>query len=203
MTALNRHCRRAITGTNVLLHTYGQWLFPRNIRLAAPRLAGSAATGLFVGSMALNTPSILWPLTGWWAVAGWRAGRRAERQAAADGAFVHLVRRLIGDGISVHLATILTALGDAVSFEDLRSTLDRLGIPVRDSVKIDNSVSPGVHLDDLTDAWDVQLTPPPALKQPLPEPVTRDNYPTTPTVTASAGGAQITVTPACESTRAA
>lgn len=82
MNALDRHCRRTITGSNELLHTYAVWLTPGEWQQTTARIAGSACTSLFVGTMVYGTPGLLWPLTGWWAVAGWRAGRRVEADDA-------------------------------------------------------------------------------------------------------------------------
>lgn len=204
MSAAQRHVRLITAGTTQLCTELGTWLCGEGSVLTAfPRVAGSACTALFVGSLILGTPGVMGPLSVWWAIAAWRIGRAIEQQEQADMDLVVFIDDLIGDANGMHLAVIVdqlnnpqSGLGDGWTFESLRAAVARLEIPVRDSLKVAGDVSVGVHIDDLTAVWDVHLTTPPPEEQPLPDPVTRENYPTTPTVVRSAEGAQITVTPA-------
>lgn len=94
------------------------------------------------------------------------------------------VRDRIGDRNGVLLAELLAGLHAAEMHLDwdvtaLRRVVERLGIPVRDKIKVSGDTSVGVHVDDLTHVWDVRVTaPPPQSGSPSREAVTRYNYPT-------------------------
>lgn len=174
------------------------WLgIPARERCA--RLAAAMVGGWIAGGVVLAERRILWLVLVAWCVAAWRTGRRVEREEAAEAAFVQWIRDRIGDRNGVLVAELLTALHAAGMHKDwdaavLREVIERLGIPVRDSLKVAGDVSTGVHVDDLTAVWDVHATPPPAEgANPSPGGVTSDNYPTTPRVATSASGAQVTV----------
>ncbi|MFF0510969.1 hypothetical protein [Streptomyces sp. NPDC004250] len=116
-------------------------------------------------------PNLLWPLTAGWLAASWRAGRRAPAPAAeaasaeaspvASGeALRALLLDLMGTGSAVHLSTVLEHLQDrpdtaalTASWEiaDLRSCLERLGVPVHPKVKAGGrGPTRGVRRADLT-----------------------------------------------------
>ncbi|MFE9853568.1 MULTISPECIES: hypothetical protein [Streptomyces] len=175
----------------------------------ACRVSVLCAGGYVLVTMVSNGHGVLWWICGIWTLASFRAGLRAERQDAADATFLQLVRDLIGDHNGVHLARIVTALNAPLDkdttpweFDTLRVELDRLTVPVRDSLKVEGDVSPGIHLDDLTSVCDLQVTPPPGEGSPSRKGKAAGNYRTTPTVTVSANGAQITVTPPRKETAA-
>lgn len=166
------------------------------------RLVAAAVVCWVAGGIVLAERRILWLVLVGWCVAAWRTGRSIERQEAAEAEFVQWIRDRIGDRNGVLVAELLAGLHAARMHQDwdaatLRQVVERLGIPVRDSLKVGGTVSTGVHVDDLTTAWDVHPTPPPPDSgNPSPTGVTSDNYPTTPRVEESASGAQITVYPA-------
>lgn len=205
MNALDRHCRRTITGSNHLLRTYGQWLTPGEWRQTAARAAGSACTGLFVGSMTYGSPGILWPLTGWWAVAGWRAGRHAEAgdeqpdddtvEMTADD-ITALIRTLVGDAKGVLLTGVRDHLEHLApagwTTKDVRELLTDCEIPVRPGVRTPAGNGPGIHRDDLPP---LPTTPPPPVGVVAAGQDTNTNTNNV-RVESHAGGAHITVTPA-------
>ncbi|HET6353400.1 hypothetical protein [Streptomyces sp.] len=195
---------RIVTGSGLLWGQFAAWLIAGRLRETAGRLFGVFAAGWMLGGMLLAARPLLWITAGAWCVAAYRTGRAAERAAAAEAAFVQWIRDQIGDRNGVLLAELLAGLhAEEMHLDwdvtDVRAVVEGLGIPVKDSIKVSGSVSVGVHVDDLTAVWDVQLTPPPGkVNNHSPGPVTSDNYPTTPRVTVTAEGAQITITPARE-----
>lgn len=192
------------TGSQALLRQFGDWLLPGQWRAASSRLAGCAVTSGFGFTVLDRAHAMAWPLAGGWCIAAWRIGRAVERQEAAEADFVQWIRDQIGDRNGVLVWELLDGLHQADMHKDwdaaaLRDVIERLGIHVRDSLKVGGYVSTGVHIDDLRAAWDVHVTPPPAkVANPSPGPVTSENYPTTPRVDVHAEGAQVTITPARE-----
>jgi hypothetical protein len=164
---------------------WASWVGCGHARTALARLAGSAAAVWAVGALVWHTPGLMWPLAGGWLVAVWRRGREIERQQDAEAAFVQFLRDRIGDRNGVLLAELLAGLHAAEMHLDwdvtaLRRVVERLGIHVRDKIKVSGDTSVGVHVDDLTHVWDVGVTPPPPPSGgPSREAVSRDNYPTT------------------------
>jgi hypothetical protein len=164
---------------------WASWVGCGHARTALARLAGTAAAAWAAVALVWHTPGLMWPLAGGWLVAVWRRGREVERQRAAEAAFVQYVRDRIGDRNGVLLAELLAGLHAAEMHLEwdvtaLRGVVERLGIPVRDKIKVSGEVSVGVHVDDLTHVWDVGVTPPPLPSEgPSREAVTRENYPTT------------------------
>lgn len=195
MNALERETRRIATGSAVLIPRAAQAFWadvPHRERAA--RCAAALAGAWIVGGIILASHSVLWILIPLWCLTARHAARVIERQAAADAALVQFIRDLIGHANGAHLAVIVDELtgeqdapGDGWTFESLRTELERLEIPVRDSLKVAGGVSVGVHVDDLTHAWDVHLTTPPRQGQPLPDGKAAGNYPTTPRITQTAG----------------
>ncbi|GCD46130.1 hypothetical protein [Streptomyces paromomycinus] len=132
---------------------------------------------LIVGWIAVRTaramPALLWVATAAWLWAAHRAGRGriaapAESPAeetpadtsegSAEDAFRTLVWDAIGDRQGVHLRDLLAALHQAGmhpewEVADVRSVCTRLGIPVRDRVRVrGRGVTVGVHRADLAPA---------------------------------------------------
>ncbi|MFF3452875.1 hypothetical protein ACFYXH_00855 [Streptomyces sp. NPDC002730] len=198
---LRRVLARIAGGSGLLARQFGRWLLPGTGKAAAGRLTGTLAGTWMLGGMALAAPGLMWALAGGWCVAAWRTGAAEARAQAAQAAFVQWIRDQIGDRNGVLLAELLAGLHAADmhldwDVTDVRAVVERLGIPVRDSLKVAGSVSIGVHVDDLTAVWDVQLSPPSGkVHNPSPAGLTSDNYPTTPRVERTAEGAQITVYP--------
>lgn len=156
------------------------------------RLVALAVGCWVVGGIVLAARGALWVLLVVWCIAAWRTGRRIEREERAEAAFVQWIYERIGDRNGVLVAELVEGLHQSDMHRDwdasvLRGVIERLGIPVRDSLKVDGTVSTGVHVDDLTSVWDVQLTPPPAQERPLPDGNAAGNYPTTPRITQSPG----------------
>jgi hypothetical protein len=144
--------------------------------------------------MVSNAPRLLWLVVGLWLAAAWRAGRGIEEEARNEERFVQWVRDVIGDRNGVLLAELLAAWHEAGLNLDwdvaqVRSICERLGIPVRDKINVGKSVSVGVHVEDLTRVWDVQVTPPPPVEAAPSEAVTSGNYSTTVEATPIAVGA--------------
>ncbi|MFJ6615440.1 hypothetical protein ACIQPT_34770 [Streptomyces sp. NPDC091289] len=204
MSALDRHCRRTVTGSNHLLRTYGQWLTPGEWRQTAARVAGSACTGLFVSSMAYGSPGLLWPLTGWWAVAGWRAGRQAEAGDESDDDTVEmtadditaLIRALVGDAKGVLLTAVRDHLEQLApagwTTKDVRELLNDCEIPIRPGVRTPAGNGPGIHRDDLPPLPATPPTPSDVVAAGQAANTNTNNV----RVESHAGGAHITVTPA-------
>lgn len=167
----------------------------------AARLVALLVGCWVAGGILLAARGTLWALLAAWCIAAWRTGRRIEREERAEAAFVQWIYERIGDRNGVLIAELLDGLHQSGMHKEwdaaaLRGVVERLGIPVRDSLKVGGTVSTGVHIDDLTDVWDVHTNPPPApADSPSPGPVTSDNYPTTLRVVHSASGAQVTVHP--------
>ncbi|MFD3929701.1 hypothetical protein [Streptomyces sp. NPDC058614] len=199
MTALTAHTDRLALGAAALTRRSGRAFANCPRRELLYRLAAGLFGAWMLGGFVLAERRILWLLLALSLVTAWRAGRTIERQREAESALVQYVRDRIGDRNGVLLVDVLTGLHRAGMHEDwdvtaLRGVVERLGIPVRDSIKVGGDVSVGVHVDDLTGAWDVQPTPPPAPSEsPSPNAVTSDNYPTTPVVQEWAGGAAKTL----------
>lgn len=193
--------RPLVTGSRLLLRQFGGWLLPGQWRTAGARLAGCTVTVGFAFTVLERAPFLMWLLAGGWCVAAWRIGRTEERTAAAEAEFVQWIWERIGGRNGVLLAELLAGLHAAGmhtewDVTDVRAVVERLGIPVRDAIKVSGSVSIGVHVDDLTGVWDVDVAPPPAPSEsPSPAGLTCGNYPTTPRVTVAAEGAQTIVTP--------
>ena len=204
MNRVRRVVARITAGAGLLWWQFVAWMLPGRLRNAAGRALGVFAAGWMLGGMLLAARPLLWIAASVGGVAAYRTGRAAERAADAEAAFVQWIRDQIGDRNGVLLAELLAGLHAAEmhpewDVTDVRAVVERLGIPVRDAIKVSGSVSVGVHVDDLTHAWDVQLTPPPAPSEnPSPAGLTCDNYPTTPRVDVHAEGARVTVTPARE-----
>ncbi|HET6356077.1 hypothetical protein [Streptomyces sp.] len=204
MTPLRRVLARIVTGSGLLWGQFATWLIARRLRKTAGRLFGVFAAGWMLGGMLLAARPLLWITAGAWCVAAYRTARIVERREASEAAFVQWIRDQIDDRNGVLLAELLAGLHAAEmhldwDVTDVRAVVERLRIPVRDSLKVAGAVSVGVHMDDLTAVWDVQLSPPPGkVDNPSPAGLTSDNYPTTPRVDVHAEGAQITITPARE-----
>lgn len=173
------------TGSGLLLRQFGAWLLPGEWRPAVSRLTGCTVAVGFGFTVLERAPALMWLLSGGWCVAAWRAGHAQERAAQAEADFVQWIYGRIGDRNGVLLAELLAALHAADMHHDwdvtdLRAVVERLGIPVRDAIKVSGSVSVGVHVDDLTGVWDVDVAPPPAPSEnPSPTGLTSGNYPTT------------------------
>jgi hypothetical protein len=158
----------------------------------AARLVALVVGCWVVGGIVLAARGTLWGLLVVWCVAAWRTGRRIEREEQAEAEFVQWIYERIGDRNGVLVAELLDGLHQSGMHRDwdasvLRGVIERLGISVRDSLKVDGTVSTGVHVDDLTAVWDVQVTPPPPQEQPLPEGIAAGNYPTTSRIVQSPG----------------
>lgn len=201
MIALHTHTDRLALGARELGRRAGQAFTDCPRRELLHRVLAALFALWVVGGVVLAERRILWALLAVALIACWRTGRALERTRAAEAALVQYMRDQIGDANGVLLADVLAGLHAAEmhtawDVHALRQVVERLGIPVRDSLKIDGAVSVGVHVDDLTSTWDVHPTPPPPpTGNPSPDEVTRDNYPTTPRVETSAGGATTTVYP--------
>ncbi|MFF3398260.1 hypothetical protein ACFYW6_07075 [Streptomyces sp. NPDC002659] len=204
MTSLRRVLARIVTGSGLLWGQLAAWLIAGRLRETAGRLFGVFAAGWMLGGMLLAARPLLWITAVAWCVAAYRKGHAAERAAAAEADFVQWIRDQIGDRNGVLVWELLDGLHQAGMHKDwdaaaLRDMIERLGIHVRDSLKVGGYVSTGVHIDDLRAVWDVQLSPPPGkVHNPSPAGLTSDNYPTTPRVDVHAEGARITITPAGE-----
>lgn len=204
MIRVRRVLARITSGTGLLWWQFVAWMLPGRLRNAAARALGVFAAGWMLGGMLLAARPLLWIATSIGGVAAYRTGREAERAEAAEAAFVQWIRDQIGGRNGVLLAELLAGLHAAEmhtewDVTDVRAVVERLGIPVRDAIKVSGSVSIGVHVDDLTAVWDVHVTPPPAkVDNPSPAGLTSDNYPTTPRVESRANGARVTITPARE-----
>lgn len=105
----------------------------------------------------------MWPLTGVWCVAAWRAGDDGPQapqepvEEQQEGTSTDGIRALLvectGDRNGVHLVDVLAHLQQAghhprLTVPQLRARLDALGIPVRRSLKVGGAVRMGVHRDD-------------------------------------------------------
>jgi hypothetical protein len=206
--------RRLVRGHRLTITGIKTWTTEvGNPTSTASRCAALAAAGYVIVTMVGNGRGILWILCAGWALTAFRKGLRAERQDAADRELAQLIRDLIGDSNGVHLARVVTALNtpapgakktaedpqkEAWDFPALRTALERMKVPVRESVKVGGEVSPGINAQDLNTVWPLHPTPPPAGANPSRDGKSAGNYPTTPTVTTSANGAQITVQPGAE-----
>lgn len=194
MRALRRTLRLICKGISNQRKAWAAWVLCGRFLPAMRRLAGTGLAGCFLLSLVLNAPRMLWPATGLWLAAAWRAGRAIEEEARNEERFVQWVRDVIGDRNGVLLSELLAAWHEADLNPDwdvaqVRAICERLEIPVRDKLKVGGVVSVGVHVDDFTRVWDVQVTPPPAERGAPSEAVTSGNYSTTVEATPIAVGA--------------
>lgn len=195
MRALRRFLRLICKGIAVQRQAWTAWVLCGQFLPAMRRLAGTGVAGWFLFSLVLNAPQMLWFAAGLWLAAVWRAGRAVEEEERNEERFVQWLRDVIGDRNGVLLSELLAAWHEADRNLDwdvaqVRAVCERLAIPVRDKLKVGGVVSVGVHVDDFTRVWDVQVTPPPAPSvNPSPGAVTSENYPTTVEATPIAVGA--------------
>lgn len=185
MRALRRTLRLICKGIGTQRQAWTAWVLCRQFLPAVRRLAATGAAGWFLFSLVLNAPQMLWLATGLWLAAAWRAGRNIEEEQRNEERFVQWVRDVIGDRNGVLLSELLAAWHEAGLNLDwdvaqVRAICERLSIPVRDKLKVGGVVSVGVHVEDLTRVWDVQVTPLPAPSvNPSPDAVASGNYSTT------------------------
>lgn len=180
---MTRHAHLIGTGTRALGSQLLDWVAAGTRRASAGRLAGLAAAGWMLGGMVIAAPGMLALVAAAWLVAGWRAGRDVEQREANQLAFVQLLRNLIGDRNGVLLSAVVAVLQERnpdVELAHVRAQCEALGVPVRDKLKVDGSVSVGVHVDDLLGEWDVRAAPPPGGPRVMHPAVNSGNYPTTP-----------------------
>ncbi|WP_455361988.1 hypothetical protein [Streptomyces sp. SYSU K21746] len=208
MTAVRAVAAHLCAGSAALCRAYGAWLLPGSLGTASARLAGSAATGAFVGLMLYGSPALLWLAAGAWCVASWRTAVTSsvsghqEAPGLEEGEFLDLLRATIGDARGVHLATLRDRLDDIASEQSwdipaVRALCDAAGVAVRPSVRVRGlGVSVGVHADDV---------PAPPLAPSERGPVGGSSAghgsttaTTTPRVVVQHGGAQTTIYPARE-----
>jgi hypothetical protein len=193
--ALRRFLRLVSKGMAEQRRAWTAWVLCRQFLPAVRRLAGTGVAGWFLFSLVLNAPQMLWLAVGLWLAATWRAGRNIEEEERNEERFVQWLRDVIGDRNGVLLSELLAAWHEADRNLDwdvaqVRSICERLAIPVRDKLRVGSAVSVGVHVDDLTRVWDVELTPPPPLVGVAPSgAVTSENYATTVEATPIAVGA--------------
>lgn len=199
MTRLRRHVDRLAVGTLALLRQFGGWLLPGTWQTAAARLVGSALGTGFALTVIERAPVLLWPAFAAWAVAAWCTGRADERRRRAEAELVLLLDDMIGPRNGVLLVDVLTALHAKELLTDwdvrqLRAAVERVGVRVRDSLKVEGRVSVGVHREDL----DAVLAPLPARTTAPPPPGSSAGQgpttsPTTSVVTPIGGGVAFTV----------
>ncbi|MFE7273027.1 hypothetical protein [Streptomyces sp. NPDC057623] len=142
---------------------------------------GLLALGVYLLARIVRAvPHVMWLLTGWWAVASWRAGKPSDTAseeapsdtpAAPDVETVRtLLLTLIGTGSGVHLRAVLAHLQEHGQWEgrtvtDLRVHLERLEVPVDRSVKVAGTPTWGVRRRDLeppSPAATVEASPAPS-----------------------------------------
>lgn len=199
MTRLRRHVDRLAIGTRALLRQFGGWLLPGVWRTALARVVGSTVAAGFALTVVGRAPVLLWPASAAWAVAAWRTGRADERRRRAEAELVQLLDEMIGPRNGVLLADVLAALHAEQLLTDwdvreLRAAVERVGVSVRDSLKVEGRVSVGVHREDL----DAVLAPLPARATTPPPPGSSAGQgpttsPTTSVVTPIGGGVAFTV----------
>ncbi|MDX3204157.1 hypothetical protein [Streptomyces scabiei] len=177
MTRLARAADRLSTGSRIYARRLGTRAAAWCARGRRDDLTGwRAALGIIVrlALLALGVyllarlvralPSLMWLLTGWWTIAAWRAGRPAaeapqeEHEEAPAAPDVEAVRTLLldlmGTGNGVHLRAVLAHLQEHGQWEgrtvnDLRTHLERLGVPVNRGVKVGRVPTWGVRRRDL------------------------------------------------------
>jgi hypothetical protein len=124
------------------------------------RLAALALGLYLLWRLVRAIPALMWPLTGAWLIAAWRAGKpapEASEDAAANApqeAARRLLLEVMGDADAVHLNTVLAHLQKRGYWEgrtvtDLRSRLALLGIPHDRGVKVGGVPTWGVRRRDL------------------------------------------------------
>ena len=124
------------------------------------RLAG-LLLGLYLAWRLIRAvPNLLWLLSAAWTIAAWRAGKplpkaSSETPAAPSGEAVRtLLLDVMGTADGVHLRTVLAHLQEHGQWEgrkvaDLRTHLERLGIPLDRRVKVGRIPTWGVRRRDL------------------------------------------------------
>lgn len=163
--AADRLCRGAVLLARRHARRLAGWVHAADHhRGRALRLALLVGIGLMVWRIVRAAPGLLWFLVPAWCVAAWRAAPAAEplEEAPADvsegtpeEAFRALLLDAIGDRQGVHLRDVLALLhrdGHHPSWEvaDVRAVCERMGIPVRQRVRVRGmGVTVGVHRDDL------------------------------------------------------
>lgn len=124
------------------------------------RLAGLLLGLYLVWRLIRAVPNLLWLLSAAWTIAAWRAGKpppeaSSETPAAPSGEAVRtLLLDVMGTADGVHLRTVLAHLQEHGQWEgrkvaDLRTHLERLGIPLDRRVKVGRIPTWGVRRRDL------------------------------------------------------
>lgn len=147
---------RLIAGSEVLGRRIRDAWFGAGPKTAATRLLGAAIPLVLAGSMLRAHPNLWFILGAAWAAAAWRAApppKRPRNQAAARAAFVQFIRDCIGDRNGTLLADVLVTAQAAGQLADwdvtrVRDACETVGIPVRESLKVNGRTSVGVHRDD-------------------------------------------------------
>lgn len=181
MRALRRFLRLVSKGMAAQRRNWVRWVLCRQFLPAVRRLAVTGLAACFLWSMVSNAPRLLWLVVGLWLAAAWRAGQGIEEEARNEERFVQWVRDVIGDRNGVLLSELLAAWHEAglnLDWEvaQVRGICERLEIPVRAKLNVGGTVSVGVHVQDLTRVWAVEVTPPPPVEAAPSDAVTSGNY---------------------------
>ncbi|MEU0941097.1 hypothetical protein [Embleya sp. NPDC005971] len=169
---------RAVDGHRVLVDRVTAWVASETAGAEERRGAIATRGGMLLGGAWVGWqlgPATLAVATPAWLAAAWWHGPATEPDAEVEQAEaerdeeeppappapptpedvahdVDVLRRLIGDQPGIHLDALAAAVG--LDHEQLRAWLNRLGVPVRRSVRIGGKhgrVRTGIHRDDLPD----------------------------------------------------
>lgn len=199
------HLTRIAAGTARAGHAFWDDIAPKE---RCARLAAAAVACWIIGGVALAERRALWVLLAAACITAWVAGRSNEETDGdedqdADGPdsadMADIVHEL-GNGTGVLLTRLRDQLieeypGTGWTTKDVRGLLAATGVRVREGVRVSGAGNgPGVHRDDVPAPLSPATPPPPVGVVAAGQSANTNSNNVT--VVRSAGGAQITVTPA-------
>lgn len=198
------HLTRMVDGTVRAAHAFWDDIEPKE-RLA--RCAAAAVACWIVGGVALAERRALWVLLAAVCITAWVAGRSDEEDGdedqdadGPDGADMADIVRELGTGTGVLLTRLRDQLleeypGTGWTTKDVRGLLAADQVRVREGVRVSGAGNgPGVHRDDVPAPLSPATPPPPVGVVAAGQSANTNSNNVT--VVRSAGGAQVTVTPA-------
>lgn len=200
------HLTRMVDGAVRAAHAFWDDIEPKE---RCARLAAAAVACWIVGGVALAERRALWVLLAAVCITAWVAGRSDEEtdgnedqdaQPAPDSADMADIVRELGTGTGVLLTRLRDQLleeypGTGWTTKDVRGLLATDQVRVREGVRVSGAGNgPGVHRDDVPAPLSHATPPPPVGVVAAGQGANTNSNNVT--VVRSAGGAQVTVTPA-------
>jgi hypothetical protein len=183
MAAHHRAAQRVSAGSAVLTRRAGAWLLPDTWTAMALRFTGASIATTYTWTTIQAAPGLMWPLTGGWCIAAWRAGRDTPKDNDQEepeetdtvteepsppqpqAIITNALREMIGDRGGIQLPELYGRLRQRPALAHLpdlefRRMLKNYDIPVSRSVRSGETVLSGVRLADLPSPEDNHPTQP-------------------------------------------